>query len=381
MKQKILFLILITTSFLSYSQEQEALTDPVLAMCPAGFTETTCRQWLDASTSYLQNKFDKNAGDADAFKKLKRNGEFTDALLASPFVTSKLDKLPVDITLKVIDIEDADSVLALDFSYDKELSRTYYDTSGSRMKSYKFDFSISGTVTQSDEENPRNFIDASVSFSLQNMPSFNEAKALAALNKNHYSVYNCTAEASIDDIVCATLINDETIKPFENVGASYYLDYGFDLGYETDQAFDASNTRLSGYLMATYEDMSRNSFMGVSGIVPSLRVSIDSVRPSAETPRAMAGDDSSYERLSAEFHLSVPLTRLLDLPYLFSFNYRTYDELAASDIVKNAKLDSYRLRTYSLSAPVGLILSYSSGRLPFGLEEEQTIELGFKTYF
>jgi hypothetical protein len=376
MGKKFLFLILITTSFLSYSQEQKALTDPTLAMCPSGFTETACRQWLDALTSNLQNKSDEKKGDADAFKKLKKNGEFIDALIASPFVSSKLDKLPVDVTLKVIDIEDADSVLGLEFSYDKELSRTYFGTSGSRMKSYKFDFSLSGTATQNDEENPRNFIDASVSFSFQNMPTFNESKTLEALNN-----YECTKEYNLDTPLCAKMLSDGVQRYFDTVGPTFYLDYGFDLGYETDQAFDASNTRLSGYLMATYEDMSRNSFMGINGIVPSLRVAIDTVEPSSETLRAMAGDGSTYERLSGEFHLSMPLTKLLDLPYLFSFNYRTYDELGASDLVKEAELDSYHLRTYSLSAPVGLILSYSSGRLPFGLEEEQTIELGFKNYF
>jgi len=377
MREIFLLLMLITTSFLTYSQEQETLTDPKLAMCPSGFTEAACKEWLDASTSYFQNKFDESMGDADAFKKLTRNGEFIDALMASPFVTSKLDKLPVDITLKIIDIEDADSVLGLEFSYDKELSRTYYNTSGSRMKSYQFDFSISGTATQNDEENPRNFIDASLSFSFQNMPTFNEAKTLEALNKN----YECTKEANFETDLCIKMLSDGVQRFFDTVGPTFYFDYGFDLGYETNQTFEVSNRRLGGYLMTTYEDLSRDSFMGVNGVVPSLRVAIDTVEPNSETPRAMAGDDSTYERLSAEFHLSVPLTKLLDLPYLFSFNYRIYDELGASNTVKEAELDSYRLRTYSLSAPVGLILSYSSGRLPFGLEEQQTIELGFKTYF
>ena len=55
--------------------------------------------------------------------------------------------------------------------------------------------------------------------------------------------------------------------------------------------------------------------------------------------------------------------------------------MGASDMVKSADLDSYQLKTYSLNTPTGIFVSYSSGRLPFGLENESTVELGFKTYF
>lgn len=381
MKKITLSIALVAASFSTYAQQNVPLTDPALAMCPSSFSDEICKQWLNALTSKLQNKIDKNTGDADALTKFKTNGEFVDALMASPFVSAKLDKLPVDVTLKVIDIEDGDSVLAIDFNYKKEISRTYYDPDGSRQKSYKFDLNINGTATQNEEENPRNFIEASLSFSFQNMPTFDEVKTLDALNQNYYKVYSCTSADSINDIVCAKLINDNTIKPFEEVGATYYFDYGIDLGYEADQAFKAKNRRLSGFVTMTFEDMSKNSFMGINGIVPSLRVAIDTIEPNSEAPRALEGDDSSYERVSAEFHLNMPLIKLVDLPYLFSFNYRTFDELDASDIVKEANLDSYRLRTYSLSAPNGLVLSYSSGRLPFGLEDENAVELGFKKYF
>jgi hypothetical protein len=364
-------------SIASYSEEQEPLNKESLAFCPSGLTEAACSRWLTAISGYLQNKLDKNSGDPEAFKKLMKSGEFIDALMASPFITSKLDKIPIDLTLKVIDVKDADSVLALEFDYDKEISRTDYGKTASRIKSYKFNFNLSGTATQNDEENPRNFIETSVSFSFQNMPSFDEATALSSINK----YYTCTSAEMMEDPACARLIYDGTIKPFSMVGPTYYFDYGFDLGYETDQSFDASNTRFGGYLLTTYEDMSKDSFMGLNGIVPSLRIAVDSVEPSSSAPRAIAGDNSSYERLATEFHLSVPLVSLMDLPYLFSFNFRAYDELGAKEIIKTAKLDSYRLRTYSLSSPSGLVLSYSSGRLPFGLENEQTIELGFKSYF
>jgi hypothetical protein len=110
-------------------------------------------------------------------------------------------------------------------------------------------------------------------------------------------------------------------------------------------------------------------------------VSIESVSPSSETPRAMTGDYSSYERVSYEFSLNMPLDDLLNIPYTFTYNFRGYEEVSPSDIVKTANLDKYRLRAYSLITTTGIIASYYSDPLPFGLEEEYIISLGFQTYF
>jgi len=44
-------------------------------------------------------------------------------------------------------------------------------------------------------------------------------------------------------------------------------------------------------------------------------------------------------------------------------------------------LDSYNLRTFSLSGPAGLFVSYSSGKLPFDQQNDDVVALGFKTYF
>jgi hypothetical protein len=77
----------------------------------------------------------------------------------------------------------------------------------------------------------------------------------------------------------------------------------------------------------------------------------------------------------------MPLDEFFNVPYTFTYNFRGYEEVSPSDLVEAANLDKYRLRTYSLITPVGLIASYSSGRLPFGLEDENIVSLGFQTYF
>lgn len=356
---------------------QEQTTSAEEALCPSTLDADACKTIIKGLTKGLRSKLNSTGDHEQILKDMWSDKDLQASILNSPFLSNRLETLPVDVTFKVIDVEDGDSVLGMEFQYAKNISRTRYSDGGSREKSYGFDFSLYGTATQDDEKNPRNFIDAKLSFSLSNHPTFNEAKAVKSLTKNVF----CIEAENIENPECGALVADATADFFDQVGSTFYFDYGIDLAYETDQAFAAHNTLVSAFVTASHEDFRRDSFLGSNSIVPTVRIAVDSVEPSSDSPRALAGDNSSYERFSGEFHLSVPLTKLLNIPYLFSFNYRIYEEMGASDIVKQAGLDTYHLRTFSLSAPAGLVFSYSSGRLPFGLKEQQTIELGFQTYF
>lgn len=53
----------------------------------------------------------------------------------------------------------------------------------------------------------------------------------------------------------------------------------------------------------------------------------------------------------------------------------------ARSLHPDAAFKNDQLKTYSLNTLTGIFISYSSGRLPFGLENESAVELGFKTYF
>lgn len=325
----------------------------------------------DELWSYFQEELNKKKTDPD----------FVSAAMESPLIKNRLAALPFDVTVKVMDVKDQDSVLALEFGYNHQFSRNTYNTEGTRLKSYGFDFAIKGTATQDADENPRNLIESKLSFSFATKPNFSVQK-IASSHYDKDRAKECTTNRDLeDDQECKLLEKLVFDELFEPAGLTYYFDYGVNAGYETDQAFKANNTTLSLFATTTFQDFRKSSFMGYNGIIPTFRINADSVEPSAETPRSLAGDDTSYTRLSAEFHLSVPLTQLLNTAYKFSFNYRTFDELDASDLVKTAGLDKYRLRTYSISSPTGLVVSYSSGRLPFGFANQQAVELGFHTYF
>ena len=352
-----------------------------VAFCPTALSEEVCKSYLDVLKEAALTKPD----DKEAFRKALSSAlenkistpEFWNGVLESPALSNAVGNIPLSLTFKLLDRENADSVLGLAFSYSKDFSRTTYSDKGSREWSYRFNFNADGVVTQNSEENPRDFLNAKLAFYGSSTPSFNLKKTVDGLSH----LYCYEDPNAIDDVDCAKWTATDISKFFEPVGSAFYIDYGLDVGYETDQEIAAKNQTFGLFTFIAYEDFHRDTFIGYNNIKPSIRLAADSVQPSKETPRAMAGDDSSYTRLSGEFSLVVPLTKLVGVPYSFTFSYRAFEELDASDVVKKAKLDSYQLKTFSLASPIGLFVSYSSGRLPFGLADENTVELGYKIYF
>lgn len=297
-------------------------------------------------------------------------------LLNSAVVGSRMEGSPLSLEFKAIDIEDDDTVLGLEFGYTKEVTRRHLNPSENMQHHWSLDISINGIVTQNAEDNPRNFIEAKAKLfggSHTTIKMQHQAASDAAyFFSNEDNLDNPNAEKEFSALI------DSIVAP---IGGFTFLKYGLELGFESDQKFDARNEVVSGFLFVQYESWNDGSLLGSIGIVPSVRFSLDEVEPSDETPRAVAGDDSSYSRASGELSIWMPLTQFAGKELFFTFNYRTYQELSPSELVENAGLDKYHLRSYALSTDAGLFVSYSSGSLPFDLKEHQTVELGYKTYF
>ena len=296
-------------------------------------------------------------------------------LLESAFVASKIEGSPLTLEFAQLDRKDADNVLGLKYSLDYSIKKGYIDSSGDWDKRWGFKLLSSGTITQNSEENPRNFIDLKVtafgSISTE-IPTQGEAFFARAMILTN--AVNINKQAAIDEL---DAMFENALSP---LGGYQWYTFGVDLGLEADQEFKAKQKKISGFVYGQYESWTKSSFIGAMGIVPSIRIGVDSIDPNKETPRALAGDNSSYYRISGEASLWVPLGRFNDQPLVLTFNYRTYDELSPSDITKNAKFDNYRLRTYALRGPYGLYVSYSSGQLPMNFQSEQLIELGLKLH-
>lgn len=352
------------------------------AFCPSGISDDVCNSYLGviktAASKKPESAEEFRRAISDVVSNTAEDPEFWSGVLASPSLSNAIGNFPVTLNFKVFDSESSESVIGLEFSYFRNINKTTYDDKGNRELSYQMDFSVNGTVTQNADENPKDFINAKMGFSGSSKPSFNLKQVVAGLSSYCYD----DPDAVNNDPECARLIEiNDVNKFFEPIGSAYYLDYGVSAGFEADQSLSAKNQVVGIFTFLAYEDFRRDTFIGHSNIKPSLYFAVESVKPNNEAPRAVAGDDSEYYRVSTDFSLVVPMKKIANVPYSLMFSYRTYDEINASAVVKEAKLDAYRLRTYSLVAPKGMFVSYSSGKLPFGVDDENIVELGYKTYF
>jgi hypothetical protein len=347
-------------------------------------SKVLCLAMLNAGKEAIDNK-PKNEKELNSFLKdsFKKNvlgsPEVLNAqILQSSIIKAITDNSPIDIEFKMIDRENAESVLGLEFSYSKEFSKRYLSASKTMNRYYSWDINVNGTMTQNALENPRNFIEAKVSFlggmytSIPMQPQ-DIIDTVNAMNNGECVV----------DVAClqrfTALIDGRLVA--EQIKGFTYLKYGLKGGYESDQRFDAQNKTIGGFAFASYDAYDNTSFMGSLGIQPSARIALDEVDPSGKTPRVLAGDESTYQRFSGEVSVSMPIGSVLNEDMTLGFNYRIYHEISASDIVKNAGLERYHLRTFSLSSNQGLFVTYSSGRLPFDQQSESVVEIGWKTFF
>lgn len=372
--------VLLATQSINLAFADDAFEKSSQILCPSYLNETLCTERLAMFKEVMLSEPSNFEEFSDQFKvslaKRVNDSEVMNDLLSSPFMRDKLSALPLELEFKMLDRKEGDSVIGLGFNYSRSFSRKNFESEGEYNTSFQFAFDLNGVVTQNADENPTNFIVSKLSAYGSLVPSFNLNKVTVAAVPDI-----CETAEHVDYRDCILYDANQINAFFEPIASAFYLDYGLDIGYETDQSFEASNTTIGGFLNLGYEDFSRDSFMGYYSIRPSIRLAVEQIAPSDETPRALLGEDDSYQRLYGEASIVLPLQNFINIPYYFNFSYRAYEEMSASNIVKDANLDAFQLRTYSLVTPFGVALSYTSGRLPFGVENEKTVELGYKIYF
>lgn len=296
--------------------------------------------------------------------------------------------VPWGLEFKTLDSKTTgESVLGLGYDIDYQFSESKIDAAGKWRKQSAFAFEATGTIVNDGDKNPRNFSQAKLSASRSyttNIPPQTEAFADRLTDASVKAATSCAGPGAATTEACKQAKAEgyrllDSTSAFLRSFQRYKL--GLDAGYESDQDRNAVQSTLGIFAFGQYEDWGTNSWTGGLQVTPSFRVGVDSVHPNSDTPRAMAGDESTYYRFSGEVSLWIPIGNFFNQHEVLTFNYRYYRELGPSDIVKNANLDAYNLRTLSLTSPTGLFVSYSSGRLPFELQSDHVVELGWKTYF
>ena len=337
--------------------------------------QDSCKSFLKAASS--DAPVDLEALEAAVRDELT-SPEFLNSTLSRAFGGS----VPLGLEFKQLDGTNGSPVLGLSYSINHELAERGATSDGNWNRRYSVAFNATGTYTKESQENPRNFLDTNLKVYGSRATRIPEQTREFGAQLTEYALGDAQCEREPNSPECLdaqTLGYAMLDSAAEFLNSFRYYEYGIDAGVESDQDFEVKQSKFSAFVFGQFESWGGNSLLDSFNLTPAFRIGLDSVDPNSNTPRAVTGDDSSYIRFSGEVSLWVPLeTRV---PIAFTFNYRHYREIDASSIVKAANLDSYDIRTFSLTGASGLFVSYSSGRLPFDLQSDDVVELGWKYYF
>ena len=287
-----------------------------------------------------------------------------------------------------------------------------FGAGGMQKTGFDVGFKFNGTVSFDADINPSDFLVSKFSASFFHI----NADTVDSL------VTRASAKSSLLDAVSESEMRDDAAKAWRKVnrpveGYGWKFDVEFDGGYETNQTFTARdgtlgvNVELSLNWDETTEDAEgvrtrpstpwnifdlpfaciRRALGGddefcVRGYLPNVTVGIDFVDPDGNSPRVLVGDDSDYWRLSADVGFKTPLGKIRrargdNSYYYFDARFRYFLELSASGVVKAANLDQHEYLAISVRSNEGYFLTYKTGKLPFGVRDESSLEAGIKVNF
>ena len=123
---------------------------------------------------------------------------------------------------------------------------------------------------------------------------------------------------------------------------------------------------------------------------PSVMLGLDRVDSDEKDPRSALTNDKTFTRVKAEVAFATQLANIDSKIVRLTTSYRYYKELSAPQVVKAASLDEFDFFTASLRFPASMLpliesdayelfVSYTDGKLPFGVANDQTFEVGIST--
>ncbi|WP_288130727.1 hypothetical protein [Microbulbifer sp.] len=179
-----------------------------------------------------------------------------------------------------------------------------------------------------------------------------------------------------------------------------------ELSYETDQDFSNQNT-VAGLTAAwtmpsAHESHVFRQFYSLLDFVPSVirattgrpgsddllleepvvSFTAGQVDPQKDTVREqLLGKLDSYYRSAAEISLTTPVAQFDGKDVILAYDYRYFREIDPEAAIEDANLHRSRLSQFSLRMPNDskrgyAFVGYSSGRLPFGVDDE-ILQLGW----
>lgn len=116
--------------------------------------------------------------------------------------------------------------------------------------------------------------------------------------------------------------------------------------------------------------------------LPSLGIALEQIDPEHDENRARIDRDlGKYDRYRIDLAHASTLFGVGDDLYRASFTWRYFRELNPDGPIEAAGLHRFRYSTFAIHTPQNIVISYSSGKLPFDFEGDEIFQIGWEFNF
>ncbi|MDR3667475.1 MAG: hypothetical protein P4L35_11590 [Ignavibacteriaceae bacterium] len=293
------------------------------------------------------------------------------------------------------------TALGLSYSYNKDIQRHLINQDSSGSTGISFTFGAEGNVAMDKDINPDNFLDTKLSFHyfLSQGGTIKTDESTAILLNN------------LEDE--AAKITDKqtlTISPFwlqfrtlinQNLSTQFYYDFSLNASLESNQDFSKKqyvygtqfgfdlkawnpNSTLANLNIFDWPFSIIRVFTGCDknisprgSTIPTILAGVDLINPQNDPIRAEIEALKTYPRFRFESSFKTQISN----SSWFTANFRYYKEINAPKVVSNANIDEFIYFTSAFTLSNGLYFSYTTGKLPFDMKNEQVYSLGFQYKF
>jgi hypothetical protein len=291
-------------------------------------------------------------------------------------------------------------------TYDVNYSYAKFEEEGLARNSSSFGIVANGNIAFQNKLNPNDFLETKINY------SFSRFYGGVVKSKDDTSVF--TRLNRIEDAL--VMLDDMKSKEAQALWSAfarslvlsnqYYFSVVPKLSMESNQSFSKSQyvagfsidlgakawnnkSRLACWNILDYPFAILRYISGTDqkltvygSTLPTAQVSLDYVIPSNDTLRkSIEGNLNPFPRLKFESGFRTLVARVKNESVYFDANIRYYQEVNASESIRKAHLANHLYYVMALQSSSGFYVSYTNGKLPFDVKNDQVYAIGFNYKF
>ncbi|MBZ0199349.1 MAG: hypothetical protein K8H86_05745 [Ignavibacteriaceae bacterium] len=313
-----------------------------------------------------------------------------------------LDGLTVSVKTFQTDNPQNAAALGIDYEYNKNLIRYFFDEDGTTSTGMNISINASGNAAFVKTLNPNNFLNSKASVHF-----FRSWGGALMVDDQTATDLNILEDSLVfvDDVDNNPLWQEFLSKIVSHLSTQTFVDVSITGGLESNQDFSQKKYTFGGKLGFDLKAWNDNStlakwnvfdypfasirfltgldkdFIPYGSSYPTLLIGYSLVNPAGNVIKNNLDETKSYGRFDAEAGFKTIVTLMNEKPVFFEASLSYYAEFNASEKIKKAGINEFIFFSAALRLPTGAYFSYSTGKLPLDFNRDQVYSLGFELQF